>query len=118
MASGQRGGVRFRDGGSTDGTVETLRRFGDRWANITDPLLVLGYFLCLIPSLARDVVSFRKYKFVGMFMALERISEVMRERKTRKPHAFRSDREIIRCVKLRNGSGSGPHFLGLATQAY
>ena len=72
------------------------------WANITDPLLVLRYFLCLIPSLVWDVVSFRKYKFVGMFMALERISEVMRERKARKPHAVRSDREIIRCVKLRN----------------
>jgi GT2 family glycosyltransferase len=69
------------------------------WANVTDTWLVLRYFLCLAPSLVWDLLSFRKYKLVGMFLALARISEAMRERRARRPHAARSDREIIRCVR-------------------
>jgi GT2 family glycosyltransferase len=72
------------------------------WVNVTDPLLVFRYFLCLVPSLALDLVSFRKYKFVGMFMAFPRLPAALRERRKRKSRAVRSDREIIRLVKLRD----------------
>lgn len=72
------------------------------WANITDPLLVIRYFLCLIPSLLWDLLSFRKYKLVGMFMALTRLPGALRERKERKPHFVQADREIIRRVRVSN----------------
>lgn len=69
------------------------------WANVTDPPLVIRYFLCLIPSLLWDVVSFRKYKLVGMFLALPRLPGALRERRRRKSLAVQRDRDIIRRVK-------------------
>jgi len=71
------------------------------WANVTDRRLALRYFLCLLPSLAWDVVSFRKYKLWGMFLALGRLPDALRERRRRKPFAVRPDGEIIRLVRWR-----------------
>ncbi|HIJ88084.1 MAG TPA: glycosyltransferase family 2 protein [Desulfuromonadales bacterium] len=65
------------------------------WVNITDTWLIWRYFLCLVPSLLWDILSFRKYKFVGMFMALPRIAEVLRERANRRPTFTQSDRSIM-----------------------
>lgn len=70
------------------------------WINITDRWLVARYFLCLLPSLFWDLVKFRKYKFVGMFMALARLPEVLRERRRRKASAAVSDSAIIATVRL------------------
>lgn len=70
------------------------------WANITDPLLVIRYFLCLVPSLVLDVVALRKYKFAGMFLALGRLPAALRERRKRRRHAVRTDGEVIRLVRM------------------
>lgn len=69
------------------------------WVNITDPVLIIRYFLFLLPSLVWDVLSFRKYKLVGMFMALPRIAEVLRERISRRSTFTQSDRSIMAKVR-------------------
>lgn len=71
------------------------------WMNITDPLLVLRYLICLIPSLMWDIVTFRKYKFVGTFMAIPRLPEVLRKRHIRRQFSKVSDAEIIRKVSFK-----------------
>jgi len=70
------------------------------WINITDRRLIIRYFLCLLPSLLWDIIKFRKYKFVGMFMAFCRIPEVIRERRRRRVFAVVSDRLVIKAVRL------------------
>ena len=70
------------------------------WVNITDPILIFRYFLLLLPSMIWDILSFRKYKFVGFFMALPKIAEVVRERSRRRLVCTRSDRSIIEKVRL------------------
>ena len=70
------------------------------WVNITDPILIFRYFLLLLPSMIWDILSFRKYKFVGFFMALPKIAEVVRERSRRRPTCTLSDRSIIKKVRL------------------
>ena len=70
------------------------------WLNVTDSLLVARYFLCLIPSLLWDILSFRKYKLVGMFMALPRLPDILKERRIRKAQFTKTDREILELVKL------------------
>ncbi|WP_298432766.1 glycosyltransferase family 2 protein [Geobacter sp.] len=69
------------------------------WVNITDPVLIFRYFLFLLPSLVWDVLSFRKYKLVGMFMALERLATIVRERRRRRPTFSRRDGTIIASVR-------------------
>lgn len=71
------------------------------WINITDNWLIYRYFICLIPSLLWDIINFRKYKFVGTFMALTKISEISRERKLRKSKLMVSDGKIIDIVRQR-----------------
>jgi len=70
------------------------------WLNITDRWLIFRYFLCLLPSLVWDLVKFRKYKFIGMFMALAKIPEIIRERRRRRVFAVVSDRLIIQTVRV------------------
>ena len=91
----------------TSSTILTLHRkrkikfIGDRnrtlflWLNITDPWLVLRYFLCLPFSLCYDIIGFRKYKFVGFFRALRYLPAIPDGRKRRKAHFRVSDREVI-----------------------
>lgn len=69
------------------------------WLNVTDPLLVVRYFLFLLPSLLWDVLSFRKYKLVGMFMALPKLPEILRERRRRRQGFACSDRVVIEQVR-------------------
>lgn len=68
------------------------------WINITDNTLVLRYLLFLIPSLLWDIVSFRKYKFVGMFMALVKLNDVLIERRKRYPAMVVPDSKVIEKV--------------------
>ncbi|MDD2365353.1 MAG: glycosyltransferase [Desulfuromonadaceae bacterium] len=65
------------------------------WMNITDSKLVWRYWFYIIPSLLFDIINFRKYKFVGTFMALPKLKEVIRKRHERKVHSKISDAEII-----------------------
>jgi hypothetical protein len=69
------------------------------WMNITDPILIFRYFLLLLPSMIWDILSFRKYKFVGFFMAVPKIAEVVRERNRRKLLFTQTDRHIIAKVR-------------------
>ncbi len=71
------------------------------WLNITDGSLVWRYWLCFLPSLLWDIVSFRKYKFVGTFMALPRFFEIMEKRAVRRKHAQVCDSDIIKLVSYR-----------------
>lgn len=71
------------------------------WMNVTDRRLVWRYWLCLLPSLLWDIVNYRKYKFVGTFMALPRLGEVLRKRHERRRFAVVSDSEVIRRVVYR-----------------
>ena len=94
----------------TSSTILTLHRkrkikfIGDRnrtlflWLNITDPLLIGRYFLCLPFSLLYDIVGFRKYKFVGFFRALGYLPRIPGGRRSRKALFRVSDREVIRRV--------------------
>lgn len=70
------------------------------WLNVSDPDLVIRYFLFLVPSLLWDVASFRKYKLVGMFLALPRLPGLIAERRRRRAHFTRRDREVIELVRL------------------
>jgi len=71
------------------------------WMNITDSSLVWRYWLCFLPSLLWDIISFRKYKFVGTFMALPRFFEIMGKRAVRRRHARVNDSDIINLVSYR-----------------
>ena len=94
----------------TSSTILNLHRkravkfIGDRnrtlflWLNITDPLLIARYFLCLPISLLYDIVGFRKYKFVGFFRALRYLPAIPAGRRKRKARFRVSDRDVIRTV--------------------
>lgn len=71
------------------------------WMNITDPALVWRYWFCLIPSLLWDVVTFRKYKFIGLFMALPRLGTVLEKRRRRYAAAVVTDASIIGRISLK-----------------
>ena len=94
----------------TSSTILSMHRkrkvkfIGDRnrtlflWLNITDPILIARYFVCLPFSFLYDIIGFRKYKFVGFFTALRYMSSVPAGRRNRKAHARVTDREVIRKV--------------------
>ena len=69
------------------------------WLNVTDPALILRYFLCLPFSLLYDILAFRKYKFVGFFWALKYLPRIPALRKARKELIAVSDREVIALVR-------------------
>ncbi len=70
------------------------------WINVTDRWLICRYFIFLLPSLLWDIIKFRKYKFVGMFMALARFPEILCERRRRRAFAVVSDSVVIKTVRL------------------
>jgi GT2 family glycosyltransferase len=94
----------------TSSTILALHRkrkikfIGDRnrtlflWLNITDPLLIARYFLCLPFSLLYDIIGFRKYKFVGFFRALRYLPMIPGGRSSRKARFRVSDRDVIKMV--------------------
>lgn len=71
------------------------------WLNVTDPALIIRYFLCLPFSLMYDILAFRKYKFVGFFWALKYLPRIPVLRKARKELFTVSDREVIALVRRR-----------------
>lgn len=81
-----------------------IKFIGDRnrtiflWLNITDPLLILRYFLFLPFSMLYDLVAFRKYKFVGFFRALPLLPAVPAMRRKRREYFKISDREVFNYI--------------------
>lgn len=97
----------YHETSSTIGSLHRKRRIkfiGDRnrtlflWLNITDRSLVLRYFLCLPFSMLYDIVSFRKYKFVGFFWALRYLTRIPALRERRKSVFRVSDRAVFRSI--------------------
>jgi len=70
------------------------------WLNITDKKLIFLYFLFFIPSLIWDIVSFRKYKFIGTFNALKYLPEIVKARKKRKTLFVLRDADVIVKISL------------------
>lgn len=81
-----------------------IKFIGDRnrtlflWLNITDRSLILRYFLCLPFSMLYDIVSFRKYKFAGFFMALGYLPVIAEKRRKRKSYFRVADRGVFRWI--------------------
>ena len=71
------------------------------WMNITDSKLVWRYWICFLPSLLWDIINFRKYKFIGTFLALPRLGEVLRKRRARKTFFTVTDAEIIKYISFK-----------------
>lgn len=76
------------------------------WLNITDRYLVWRYWFFFVPSLLWDIVTFRKYKFIGTFMALPNFMKIMRKRGERKRYFCKSDREIISLISETGSKGT------------
>lgn len=94
----------------TSSTIRSLHKkrkikfIGDRnrtlflWLNITDPALILRYFLFLPLSLFYDVLAFRKYKFVGFFWSLGYLTRVLAARRQRRKHFTVTDAEVLKRI--------------------
>lgn len=84
-----------------------IKFIGDRnrtlflWQNITDIPMIIRYFLFLPFSLLYDIVTFRKYKFIGFFWGLGYLKAVFQGRKKRKSMFKLADKDIIRMVSLK-----------------
>jgi hypothetical protein len=68
------------------------------WLNITDLSLIAGYFVMLPFSMLYDIFAFRKYKFVGFFMAIRHLPEIAAGRRKRKGLFKVPDKEVIRII--------------------
>jgi GT2 family glycosyltransferase len=97
----------FHETSSTILSIHRRRKIkfiGDRnrtlflWLNVTDAELIARYFLALPFSLLYDVVTFRKYKFVGFFRALAYLPQIPALRKRRREYFRVSDREVLRLI--------------------
>ena len=81
-----------------------IKFIGDRnrtiflWLNITDPLLILRYFLFLPFSMLYDLVAFRKYKFAGFFRALAILPRIPAMRRERRGYFKVTDKEVFKSI--------------------
>jgi len=81
-----------------------IKFIGDRnrtiflWLNITDFPLIARYFALLPFSMLYDIFTFRKYKFVGFFMAVRHLSKIAEGRRKRKGLFKVTDKEAIRII--------------------
>ena len=80
-------------------TVSDRNRILFMWLNVTDWPLIIRYFLFLPLSLVKDILFFRKYKFVGFFWALKYLPLVPAARRNRKAYFRVGDREVFRQVQ-------------------
>jgi len=97
----------FHETSSTIRSLHTKRKIkflGDRnrhlflWLNITDPYLIIRYALFLPLSMLYDIITFRKYKFVGFFRALRYLPRLPALRKKRKAYFKVTDREVFTSI--------------------
>ena len=98
----------------TSSTILSLHRkrkikfIGDRnrtmflWLNITDLPLIASYFVLLPFSMLYDIFAFRKYKFVGFFMAMRHLSKIAVGRRKRKGLFKVTDKEVIRIISQKS----------------
>ncbi len=84
-----------------------IKFIGDRnrtlfmWLNITDLSIIIRYF-CFFPfSMLYDIIAFRKYKFVGFFMALKYLPLIPALRRKRKEHFAVSDKDVLDKISWR-----------------
>ncbi len=80
-------------------TVSDRNRILFLWLNVTDWDLIIRYFLFLPLSFVKDILLFRKYKFVGFFWALKYLPRVPAGRRKRKEYFRVKDREVFRMVR-------------------
>ena len=80
-------------------TVSDRNRILFLWLNVTDRVLIVRYFLFLPLSLVKDILLFRKYKFVGFFWALKYLPHIPSGRRKRKEYFRVKDREVFRSVR-------------------
>ena len=80
-------------------TVSDRNRILFMWLNVTDWALIIRYSLFLPLSLVKDILLFRKYKFVGFFWALKYLPLIPAARRKRKAYFRVSDREVFRQVQ-------------------
>ena len=80
-------------------TVSDRNRILFLWLNVTDRVLIVRYFLFLPLSLVKDILLFRKYKFVGFFWALTYLPHIPSGRRKRKDYFRVKDREVFRSVR-------------------
>jgi len=74
------------------------------WLNVTDPWLIVRYFLCLPFSMLYDIVAFRKYKFAGFFLALRYLPRIPAGRRKRKALFRIRDRDVFLRLAWRSGN--------------
>ena len=68
-------------------------RFFFVWKNVFDPKMILSHFLfLLIPSLRVD-------KYIGLFMAFEKLPKIWQNRKKEKKNVRRTDKEIMESLR-------------------
>jgi len=79
-------------------TVADRNRILFLWLNVTDRDLIIRYFLFLPLSLVWDLLSGRKYKFVGFFWALTYLPRIPALRRQRRELFRLTDREVFRAV--------------------
>jgi GT2 family glycosyltransferase len=80
-------------------TVSDRNRILFLWLNVTDWDLIARYFLFLPLSFVKDILLFRKYKFVGFFWALKYLPRIPAGRRKRKEYFRVKDREVFRMVR-------------------
>lgn len=80
-------------------TVSDRNRILFLWLNVTDWDLIARYFVFLPLSLVKDILLFRKYKFVGFFWALKYLPRIPAGRRQRKEYFRVSDRDVFRRVR-------------------
>jgi GT2 family glycosyltransferase len=98
----------------TSSTILSLHRkrkikfIGDRnrtlflWLNISDLGLIARYFVMLPFSMLYDIFAFRKYKFVGFFMAIRHLPEIADGRRKRKGLFKVPDKAVIKTISRLN----------------
>ena len=80
-------------------TIADRNRILFMWLNITDIKLIVRYFLFLPLSFLKDIVTGRKYKFVGFFWALKFLPLIPGLRNKRKQYFRLRDEEVFRLIR-------------------
>lgn len=74
------------------------------WLNITDQWMIIRYF-CFLPfSMLYDIITFRKYKLVGFFLAIRNLPLVPGLRRKRKAIFAVRDKDVMKRIAWRSGA--------------
>jgi GT2 family glycosyltransferase len=70
------------------------------WKNISDTSLTLQFLFFIPLFLIRDLFKFKSRFWVAFFMALQRMPEALKSRKSEKTDSIFSDQEILRKINI------------------